>query len=1304
MDFVERVEDRPATGSSVSWLRLTAVAALVALAQGFLAIAEPTHGDLVTDTSGGLVKAGLIAITAVLAWMVVVEPRAGDKSRRRLIADRVVLGALAGLLDLALHGLAHVASADAPLFAAAQPVLFLIALVGPARVGASGEGLDGRRLVAVASASVSLLFAAMLAGLAAAGLRADLVDGAHDTALLAIERQRAATLKIAVLGEADGPTRSTGVGALLAGTAETLAASARDLPALAAGAGLDGAMLHDGTPLAGLLEQAARRAEILATSVRLKLAGQPLAPGTLTRSVEALEVVQLRILEGLQDIAAHRHSEQAKGQLLWLTAAPLAILAAAFVAFGPLAVRIGRQEAMLRGRARDFERLALVVRHTRNAVIVCGADRRIVWVNAAFERLTGWSLEEVRGKSPGAVLQCEHTDRTVIEAVRAALDAGEDIRVEILNRARDGRLYWLDMDIQPERDATGAVVGFVAIESEVTEQAKLRQYLRTVFNAASAGLIILDAEGRVVDANPEAERLVGRSLAEVIGQPLHPAIPVYGPDGRPLAPEDRPTARALATGEPQLGVVIGIDGADGRRRWLQVNARRELDPQTARFILVVGFVDVTVDREREAHIRAARDRAERTSAELKAVFDNWPGGITIVDQDLQFLRCNERYRDLLDLPDSLFATGLPNLKDVFRFNAARGEYGPADVEETVRRLTERAVVFEPSVLERTRPNGVTIEIRGMPIPGGGFVTTYTDVSERRRAEDMILQKSRLAEEKSRQLEITMAHMTQGLSVFDGEGRLTLWNARYPELFDIPPARLAPGVPLRALLAEQRESGVFDGDVDVYLATVQSAVGRGEEVSFTTTQRSGRIIRSVHAPAPEGGWIATHEDVTDQVRAADRIAFAATHDLLTGVANRGGLTQRIAGELPEVLRRGGTAAVLLVDLDRFKVVNDTFGHAVGDRVLEIAAERMRAHVRPVDMIARFGGDEFAVYCGTAADQREASVVVASRLLTALSAPYDIDGRQIFIGASIGIALAPDHGTTADTLIRNADSALYEVKTGGRNGLRIFDERLEAAARERRDLEADLRDALARDEFELHYQPIVSVIEQRVVGMEALLRWRHPERGYVPPDVFIPIAEQTGLIGPIGRFVIATACADAAGWPEPLSVAINVSPAQLGQHDLVEMISAELLRTRLSPDRVEIEVTETVLLGNDELLLGVLHQLRSLDIRIALDDFGTGYSSLSYLRLFPFDKIKIDRSFVADIESSPHCAAIVCAVASLARSLGITTTAEGVETEEQFALLSAAGCTTVQGYLFGRPRPAREIDLGATAAPASRRLSA
>jgi diguanylate cyclase (GGDEF)-like protein/PAS domain S-box-containing protein len=844
------------------------------------------------------------------------------------------------------------------------------------------------------------------------------------------------------------------------------------------------------------------------------------------------------------------------------------------------------------------------------------------------------------------------------------------------------------------RDRAETALATLEVAKAATEESERR--LNAVIQATGVGIWEWNLETGAMRVDDRWAAIVGLDVADMDRADQEAWR-------RLVHPDDLPKCRIEY--ERYLAGEVQAYAADIRMRhraghWVWVHTRGGIirRGETGRPLLMVGtHQDITVRRQAEEALR-------RTNAQIQAVIDNFPGGITVVDGDLHMLSCNEGFRELLDLPDRLFADGMPNLVDIFRFNAARGEYGPGDPEEIVARITDRARQPEPHVFERTRPNGVTLEVRGMPVPGGGFVTTYTDVSERRRVQDLIIEKSRLAERRSEELQITLAHMNQGLSVFDPEGRLAVWNSRYIELFGIDEDDIQVGITFGALLGRQKADGNFTGSPHVYEAAIRAAMARGEDHRATNTMRNGRVVATVHSPTPDGGWVSTHDDVTDAVRAAERIAFAAHHDILTSLTNRAGLKARLRAALDEAMAHGSHFSVLMIDLDRFKAVNDTFGHATGDRLLQAVAERMRENVRDCDVIARLGGDEFAVYYASAPEQRDASVVVATRLLAAIGAPYEIDGRQVYIGASIGVAIAPEHGTTVDELMRNADSALYEVKATGRNGFRIFDDRLALAASDRRALESDLRAALSLDQFEIHYQPVVSVEDGAVVSMEALLRWRHPTRGYVSPDVFVPIAEQTGLIGPIGRWVIATACADAAGWPVHIGVAINVSPTQLGRHDLVDVITRELLRCRLSPERVELEVTETVLLGNDDTVLGELHKLRSLDVKIALDDFGTGYSSLSYLRLFPFDRIKIDRSFVRDIEDNPDCAAIVCAVAGLARSLGVQTTAEGVETAEQAALLAAAGCSAVQGYFYGRPRPLAEIDLSTAATGHDRRLTA
>ena len=430
------------------------------------------------------------------------------------------------------------------------------------------------------------------------------------------------------------------------------------------------------------------------------------------------------------------------------------------------------------------------------------------------------------------------------------------------------------------------------------------------------------------------------------------------------------------------------------------------------------------------------------------------------------------------------------------------------------------------------------------------------------------------------------------------------------------------------------------------------------------------------------------DVTEQRQAEARIAYMAHHDALTDLPNRVMFHQRLTEGLARLQRNGHALAVHCLDLDHFKDVNDTLGHPIGDELLKAVAQRLANCLRDSDMVARLGGDEFAVVQCPLDDPHEASNL-ANRLIEVISKPYQVHGHEFVVGASIGIALAPGDGDAPDALLRNADMALYRAKAEGRGTAHFFEAEMDRRIQARRMLELDLRKAFSNGEFELYYQPLVNLRTNAVSGFEALLRWRHPERGLVAPGEFIPLTEEIGLIVPLGEWVLREACAQAAKWPEPLKVAVNLSPAQFRNRGVVNAVLTALAHSRLPASRLELEITESVLLGESEANLATLHQLREIGVRISMDDFGTGYSSLSYLRSFPFDKIKIDRSFVSELTERPDCLAIIRAVAGLGTSLGIATTAEGVETPEQLAQVRAEGCTEVQGYLFSAPRPAAEL---------------
>jgi diguanylate cyclase (GGDEF)-like protein/PAS domain S-box-containing protein len=433
-----------------------------------------------------------------------------------------------------------------------------------------------------------------------------------------------------------------------------------------------------------------------------------------------------------------------------------------------------------------------------------------------------------------------------------------------------------------------------------------------------------------------------------------------------------------------------------------------------------------------------------------------------------------------------------------------------------------------------------------------------------------------------------------------------------------------------------------------------------------------------------------EDVTEQKRKTERIKHMAHHDGLTDLANRALFRQRLDAAMAEF--RGSRRGVVLffIDLDGFKRLNDTLGHPTGDAVLRLLGERLRRCAQGDDTVARLGGDEFALLHQIAPGSKSPTAV-ANELVQSIGRPYDVAGSQLTLTASVGISTAGDGCKTPDQMLKNADVALYRAKTDGRNTFRFYDPSMDNYLEAKRDLERAVRNALARGEFEVHYQPIVDVASERTRGFEALVRWRHSEKGLLPPSEFIGIAEEVGFIVPLGEWVLRRACEDAAGWPPYMHLAVNISPAQC-TGALTQTVFNALASSRLPPERLELEITESALLQDNSTTISTLHQLRKLGVKIAMDDFGTGYSSLSYLRSFPFDKIKIDQSFVKDVLVHPESLVIVRAVAGLGISFGVPTTAEGVETREQFEQIRSAGCTQCQGYLFGRAIPNAEVMRG------------
>jgi diguanylate cyclase (GGDEF)-like protein len=679
---------------------------------------------------------------------------------------------------------------------------------------------------------------------------------------------------------------------------------------------------------------------------------------------------------------------------------------------------------------------------------------------------------------------------------------------------------------------------------------------------------------------------------------------------------------------------------------------------------------------------------------LEEAIHNLSLGIVIFNDKRQVVFCNRRYMQMYGLSPDQVKPGTPTSNLIqHRLNTGLKVRGAH--EDYIRERVGRDIALDTTVQEFTDGRIIAYTVR--PLPDGGGIATHEDVTGREELNARLKKQYELGREQEETLRVrnfqfdtAINNMSQGLCFFDADHKLIVCNDRFTEMYDIPSDKVGPGTPLTDIVDLRFEAGSFPAmSRDDYLRWRINVAVSNEAKDSIVELKNGKTFKIRHRPMPDLGWVATHEDITEQRRAEVKIEHMAHHDALTDLANRALLNERLEQALSH-FRDGQMVAVHHLDLDQFKAVNDTFGHPAGDKLLKIVAERLRALVRETDTIARMGGDEFVIVQAPIADPAEATTL-AQQIIAWISEPYDIDdGQQALVGTSIGIAVSPGDGDAPDKLLRNADLALYRAKGDGRGTFRFFEPAMNEQMQGRRVMELDLRKALPAGEFELYYQPVVNLESNEISGFEALIRWNHPEKGQVPPSTFIPLAEEIGFIVPLGEWVIRQACLAAARWPEHLSVAVNISAAQFRGSSLMPVIVNALGASGLHPTRLEIEITETVLLQDREATLAILHQLRALGIRIAMDDFGTGYSSLTYLQSFPFDKIKIDRSFVKDITENAGSLYIVRAVAALANGMGMAATAEGVETAEQLDKIAAVGCTEMQGYLFSKPLPVAEIE--------------
>ncbi|WP_374562901.1 PAS-domain containing protein [Ideonella sp.] len=694
-----------------------------------------------------------------------------------------------------------------------------------------------------------------------------------------------------------------------------------------------------------------------------------------------------------------------------------------------------------------------------------------------------------------------------------------------------------------------------------------------------------------------------------------------------------------------------------------------------------GFVTIYADITQRA--RAERG-LRQANLLLEKTFETMDQGISIADKNLTMLGMNRRFRELLDLPESLCQPNTP-FEAFIRYNANRGDYGPGDADEQVRTRVAIASKFQPHCFERERPDGTVLEIRGMPMREGGFVTIYTDVTLRAQAERAMRESEArfrsLTElssdwfwEQDLQQRFTRLegrHASGGDTAFDAELGKTWWELGY-EIEEGWEAH-------RLLLAEQTPFR------DVVMRRIPL------DGPATYVRVSGTPIRARDGSL--AGYRGVGRDITQQRGAEERIRYLATHDGLTGLPNRVWFSELLQLAIQTAQRHGRRFAVLFIDLDQFKSINDTLGHEVGDELLKAVALRLKACLRGADVVARLGGDEFVVLQQDIQSTEDVATV-ARKILATLCEPVEIHDLNCRVTASIGICLYPDDAQDERTLMKNADVAMYLAKERGKNNFQFHSSAVTAQSLERMALELQLRNAMERQEFALHYQAKVDLNNNRITGVEALLRWNNAELGCVGPARFIPVAEQCGLIVPIGKWVLQQACAQNVAWRRqgfaPIGVSVNLSVRQLMHDGLLDDIDEALRSAGMDPTLLELEITEGMVMHDIERMAQLLHAIKRMGVRIAIDDFGTGYSSLAHLKRFPVDVIKIDRSFVQDIATDPADRSITEAIVAMGRTLNLRVVAEGVETAEQRDVLRDIACDEIQGYYFSRPVPPAQVE--------------
>jgi len=910
-----------------------------------------------------------------------------------------------------------------------------------------------------------------------------------------------------------------------------------------------------------------------------------------------------------------------------------------------------------------------------NSIMITDTTGKTLWVNPAFTRLTGYRAEEAQGQNP-RLLRSGKQAPSFYESLWKTISSGEVWHGEITNRRKDGSLYDEEMTITPVLAEGGEITHFVAIKQDITTRKAFQEALlhaeekyRAIFEDAVVGIFQATPEGRFLSANHAMAQMHGYESPEQLIAEVSSVAGQLFVNPRQL----REMIAVLEENEVVHNAEVEVYRKDGSKKWFLANVRAVRGPD-GKVVRHEGTVQDITERRR------AQEALVESENRYRSLFENMLEGFAyckiLLDDDGRpidfiYLAVNHAFGKL---------TGLENVvgKRVTEVIPGIKESQP-ELFEIYGRV---ALTGKPERFEiKLKALGIWFSISAYGTGNGCFIATFDNVTERKRAELAL----REAEEQYRTI---FEENSIGMCYYStADGRYLNVNPAFARIFgyDSPEEMLAGVTNPSQLYVDPSRRLEFGRQLREH--------GKTEKREFQAYRKDGSKVwlrGSAGALHSADGkvlyYIGAVEDITEQKLLEEQVRYLAYYDALTGLANRTLLQDRLAKALASARRRGEKIALLFLDIDRFKTINDSLGHSVGDLLLKEVAERLKKWAREQDTVARLGGDEFVVVL-TAVKDVAGAAVAADRLMKTMSTEFMAQGHLLSPTCSLGISVYPDHGRDGEALIKNADAAMYCAKENGRNNFQFFTQEMNVRAVERLTLEGSLRLAIERKELFLVYQPQWDVATGKITGAEALLRWRHPELGLVPPDKFIPIAENSGLIMPIGEWVLMTACAQARQWQDeglpPLPVSVNVSAVQFRQESFPALIRRALHETRLPPQYLELELTESLLLSSADVTLSVLQELKEMGVKLSIDDFGTGYSSLSYLKHLPVYKLKIDRSFVRDITVDPDDAAITGTIISMAKSLNLKVIAEGVENAEQMAFLQEHDCDEVQGYYFSRP---------------------